>query len=71
MREIEEEEQEEEEEEEEKDESEHNFFDLLLIKLLRFSEARDKAVRWAKIYTGPLYILCCCVYCTVLYYTVL
>ena len=36
---------EEEEEEEEEEEGEENFFNLLLVKMLTFSVASDKAVR--------------------------
>ena len=43
-----EEKEEEEEEEDEDDEPEHNFFNLLLAKLLYFHEASSKAVRWVK-----------------------
>ena len=44
----EEEEEEDEEDDEEDDEPEHNFFNLLLAKLLYFHEASSKAVRWVK-----------------------
>ena len=38
-----------EDEEEEEEELQHNFFNLLLVKLLSFHQANSRAVRWVEI----------------------